>query len=127
MANGLLVKMLLHTKVTRYLEWKCCDASYVLQLQKAGMFSSAKNVIHKVPATDTEVLRTPLLGLFEKQRAGKLYKYLDKVDENDPKTWGAFDLKKATMAEVFKSFNLSDNCIDFLGHSLALHVNDDYL
>ena len=28
MANGLLVKMLLHTKVTRYPEWKCCDASY---------------------------------------------------------------------------------------------------
>ena len=31
MANGLLVKMLLHTKVTRYLEWKCVDASYVYQ------------------------------------------------------------------------------------------------
>ena len=31
MANGKLVKMLLHTKVTRYLEWKCVDASYVLQ------------------------------------------------------------------------------------------------
>lgn len=31
MANGLLVKMLLHTKVTRYLEWKTIDASYVMQ------------------------------------------------------------------------------------------------
>ena len=29
MANGVLVKMLLHTKVTRYLEWKCVDGSYV--------------------------------------------------------------------------------------------------
>ena len=29
MANGNLVKMLLHTKVTRYLEWKCVDGSYV--------------------------------------------------------------------------------------------------
>ena len=29
MANGKLVKMLLHTKVTKYLEWKCLDASYV--------------------------------------------------------------------------------------------------
>lgn len=31
MANGKLVKMLLHTKVTKYLEWKCVDASYVAQ------------------------------------------------------------------------------------------------
>ena len=30
MANGNLVKILLHTKVTRYLEWKCLDGSYVL-------------------------------------------------------------------------------------------------
>ena len=29
MANGKLVKMLLHTKVTKYLEWKCVDAQYV--------------------------------------------------------------------------------------------------
>jgi Rab GDP dissociation inhibitor len=29
MANGKLVKMLLHTKVTKYLEWKCVDSSYV--------------------------------------------------------------------------------------------------
>ena len=31
MADGKLVKMLLHTKVTKYLEWKCVDASYVVQ------------------------------------------------------------------------------------------------
>ena len=31
MADGKLVKMLLHTKVTKYLEWKCVDASYVCQ------------------------------------------------------------------------------------------------
>jgi Rab GDP dissociation inhibitor len=38
MANGLLVKMLLHTKVTRYLEWKTIDASYVMQHQTGGFF-----------------------------------------------------------------------------------------
>lgn len=31
MGDGKLVKMLLHTKVTKYLEWKCIDASYVVQ------------------------------------------------------------------------------------------------
>lgn len=52
MANGLLVKMLLHTKVTRYLEWKTIDCSYVMQHSEAGYFSNASNAIHKVPATD---------------------------------------------------------------------------
>jgi len=31
------------------------------------------------------------------------------------------------MAEIFKHFNLSENCIDFLGHALALHIDDSYL
>jgi len=56
MANGNLVKMLLHTKVTRYLEWKCVDGSYVFQNQKGGLFSSSKAVIHKVPSNDSEAL-----------------------------------------------------------------------
>lgn len=29
MANGILVKMLLKTRVSRYLEWKCIDGTYV--------------------------------------------------------------------------------------------------
>jgi Rab GDP dissociation inhibitor len=31
MANGNLINILLYTKVTRYLEWKCVDGSYVYQ------------------------------------------------------------------------------------------------
>jgi Rab GDP dissociation inhibitor len=127
MANGLLVKMLLHTKVTRYLEWKCCDASYVMQHTKGGMFSSAKTAIHKVPANDTEALKTPLMGLFEKKRARNLYIYLDKIDQADPKTWGDIDLNKQPMSAVFKKFSLDAQTIDFMGHAVALHTNDDYL
>jgi len=64
MANGLLVKMLLYTKVTRYLEWKAIDCSYVMQHTDAGMFSSASNVIHKVPSNETEAVKSSLMGLF---------------------------------------------------------------
>lgn len=52
MADGKLVKMLLHTKVTKYLEWKCVDASYVVQHQAAGWLSAAKYAVCKVPASD---------------------------------------------------------------------------
>ena len=43
---GQLVKILIHTGVTRYLEFKSIEGSYVY---KGGK-------IHKVPATETEAL-----------------------------------------------------------------------
>jgi len=79
MADGKLVKMLLHTKVTRYLEWKCVDASYVLQHQKGGFMSKEKNAIHKVPASASEAFKSPLMGMFEKKRLGNFYSAMDKI------------------------------------------------
>jgi Rab GDP dissociation inhibitor len=127
MANGNLVKILLHTKVTRYLEWKCVDGSYVYQYQKAGLISSAKAVIHKVPANDSEALKSPLMGLWEKKRCRGFYLYIQDVDFNDPKTWKDVDITKAPMREVFKKHKLEDNTIDFLGHAVALYKDDSYL
>jgi len=127
MANGLLVKMLLHTKVTRYLEWKCVDASYVMQHSKGGLLSSASNKIHKVPATDSEALKSPLMGIFEKRNCRNFYLYLDKIDEENPMTWGDMDIKTTPMKEVFAKQKLGDNTIDFLGHAVALHRDDLYL
>lgn len=48
MANGNLVKVLIKTNVSQYLEWKCVDGTFVYQWDKGGFFSSAKGVIHKV-------------------------------------------------------------------------------
>lgn len=77
MACGNLVKILLHTKVTRYLEFKSVDGSYV--------FKGGK--IHKVPATGGEALATPLLGFFEKRNFKNFLQYLAQYDEADPKTY----------------------------------------
>ncbi len=63
MANGKLVKVLLHTDVVKYLEFKAVDGSYVLN----------KGKIHKVPASDMEALQSPLLGFFEKGRARSFF------------------------------------------------------
>ena len=52
------VRILVHTDVTKYLEFKGVDGSFVLN----------KGRVEKVPATDYEALRSPLLGLFEKRR-----------------------------------------------------------
>lgn len=127
MADGNLVKMLLHTKVTKYLEWKCVAASYVCQQKKAGWVSSAKMAVCKVPTTDKEAITSNLLSLFEKKRVINLYKYVDRVDCDDPKTWGKFDLGKHPMKDVYQHYGLEDNSVDFLGHAIALHTSDTYL
>jgi Rab GDP dissociation inhibitor len=127
MAGGNLVKMLLHTKVTRYLEWKCCDASFVLQNKKGGMFSSAKTIISKVPSNDKEALKSDLMGLFEKKRCRNFVLFLDKINKEDKATWGGLDLDKCPMADVFKKFSLEENTIDFIGHALAMESDDSYI
>lgn len=55
MANGQLVKMLLFTEVTRYLDFKVTEGSFVY---KGGK-------IYKVPSTEAEALASSLMGLFE--------------------------------------------------------------
>jgi len=127
MANGILVKMLLHTKVTRYLEWKCVDGSYVVQAQKGGMFSSAKTAVCKVPSNDSEALKSSLMGLFEKKRCRDFYIYCQDLDFANPKTWKDIDINKQPMRDIFKKFKLEENTIDFLGHTVALFSDDRYL
>uniref|UniRef100_A0A1I7YYL0 Rab GDP dissociation inhibitor n=1 Tax=Steinernema glaseri TaxID=37863 RepID=A0A1I7YYL0_9BILA len=53
MANGSLVKLLIHTGVTRYLEFKSIEGSYVY---KGGK-------VFKVPADEMEALSTSLMGI----------------------------------------------------------------
>lgn len=52
MANGLLVKLLIHTGVTRYLEFKSVEGSYVYKQGK----------IAKVPVDQKEALASDLMG-----------------------------------------------------------------
>lgn len=52
MANGLLVKLLIHTGVTRYLEFKSIEGSYVYMGGK----------ISKVPVDQKEALSSDLMG-----------------------------------------------------------------
>jgi len=120
MANGLLVQMLLHTDVTRYLEFKSVEGSYVYR--RGGK-------IYKVPATDTEALTSSLIGLLDKNRARKFFGYVHDYEEANPKTHDGVDTHKAPMKDIIKKFGLdgSPDVVDVVGHALALYTNDDYL
>jgi len=118
MANGQLVKLLVHTGVTRYLEFKSVEGSYV-------MGKGAK--IAKVPADEKEVLSSDLMGLFEKRRFKNFLVFVQDFNEDDPKTWKDVDPNTLTTDELYKKFGLEPNTCDFAGHALSLHRNDDYL
>ncbi|KAF3793977.1 Guanosine nucleotide diphosphate dissociation inhibitor [Nymphaea thermarum] len=116
MANGALVRALIHTDVTKYLSFKAVDGSFVYN----------KGKIYKVPATDVEALKSPLMGLFEKRRARKFFVYVQDYEENNPTTHDGLDLKTVTTKELIEKFGLDENTVDFIGHALALHRDDDY-
>ncbi|EGC37087.1 Rab GDP dissociation inhibitor alpha [Dictyostelium purpureum] len=117
LSSGLLVKMLLHTDVTRYLDFKVVDGSYVYQGGK----------IQKVPSTDKEALSSSLVGLLEKLPLRKFFIYVQNYEENKPETHEGLKLKEMSMSDLFKKFGIKDNLIDFIGHAIALYLDDSYL
>ena len=125
MANGNLVKLLLKTNVSQYLEWKAVDGTFVYQWDKP-MFGKAKGVIYKVPVTSSEALKSDLMGLFEKNRCRKFFQFVADFEEKDPKTHNGVNIK-APFAETVKKFGLETNTVDFIGHAVALYTNDDFL
>jgi len=117
MASGLMVKFLLKTGVTRYLEFQSVQNSYVFKDKK----------IHRVPTTATEVMTSSLMGMFEKRRCRDFTNFIQAYKPEDPKTHEGFDISKQSMTDLYKKFGLDDNTQSFIGHALAIYINDDYL
>lgn len=117
MANGNLVKVLIHTDVTKYLEFKAVDGSYVYVNGK----------VEKVPASDWEALRSSLMGLFEKRRAAKFFGFCQQYSFSDPESWKGYNLTQMTMRTLYTEYGLDAQTIDFIGHAIALHRNDAYM
>jgi Rab GDP dissociation inhibitor len=116
MASGQLVDMLLHTDVTRYLEFKSVSGSYVLRDGK----------VHKVPATEMEAAKSGLMSLFQKRYCKKFFTFIDGFDEKKKETWQGHDMN-APMKDVYTKFGLDAGTTDFIGHSMALYTDDNYI
>ena len=123
MANGRLVKMLVHTDVTRYLDFKLIEGSYVFR---------AGSGIGKVPANGVEALKTGLVGFFQKR---KLKSFLDWLAKFDPGVCALLNWQRfccappsclnaakpsglegvATMAQLFDKYGLDKDSQEFIG------------
>lgn len=117
MANGELTNILIHTDVTRYVDFKQVSGSYV--------FKGGK--IYKVPANDMEAISSPLMGIFEKRRMKKFLEWISSYIEDDNGTHQGLDLDVNTMDEVYYKFGLGNSTKEFIGHAMALWTNDEYL
>jgi len=121
MACGDLVKILLATKVTAYLEFQSVNGSFVAQAEKDKPLT-----IHKVPSTPKEALASALMGMFQKRRFKSFIEWVNDYDPAVPKTH-VLDCNKETSAAVFAYWKLEAETIIFTGHALALYLDDDYL
>ncbi|KAI1205679.1 rab GDP-dissociation inhibitor [Annulohypoxylon truncatum] len=121
MSSGELTNILVSTDVTRYLEFKQVAGSFVQQ------GSGAKAAIAKVPSDAAEALRSPLMGIFEKRRMKSFIEWVGTFDVKDSETHKGLDLSKCTMKDVYDKFGLEVGTRDFVGHAMALYLNDNYL
>merc|ERR1740117_1996212 len=90
------------------------------------MFTSEK-FVHKVPITAEEVFSSPLMSLLEKNRAKNFVQFVMGWNASDPKTCQGFDPQRHAMVQIYEKFGLQQTTIDFIGHAIALHTNDQYL
>uniref|UniRef100_A0AAQ6IC18 Rab GDP dissociation inhibitor n=1 Tax=Anabas testudineus TaxID=64144 RepID=A0AAQ6IC18_ANATE len=117
LATGQLVKILVHTEVTRYLDFKVVEGSYIY---KAGK-------VHKVPATEEDAHASDLMGMFDKRRFKKLLLFALNFDVRNPRTYQDMDPNKTTTRDLFSHFDLGLDVIEFTGHAIALHTSESYL
>jgi len=115
MANGKMVKLLLHTDVTRYLQFKSVDGSYVVKDGK----------VMKVPANEVEALGTSLMGFFEKRRFKDYLVYCTDFDLKKPKTLGKINQNTPTSV-LIKEYDLDVSTQDVIGHALCLYASADW-
>jgi len=116
MANGKLVKLLLHSNVTRYLQFKSVAGSYVLKDKK----------IIKVPATEKEAMASSLMGFFEKMRFRDFLVFCNDYDsKKDPKNQNGIAPNTVT-STLIKKYNLDDTTQDVIGHSLCLYRDETW-
>jgi len=115
MADGKLVKILLHTDVTRYLEFKSVDGSYVMK----------KGKVFKVPSTESEALGSKLLGILEKKRFRDFLMMIVDYDPNDKSTHKGC-APDAPTEVLMEKYSLGQGTRDFVGHALALYRDDSW-
>ncbi|KAF9762550.1 Rab GDP-dissociation inhibitor [Nosema granulosis] len=116
LADSEVVKLVVEHKVDDCVEFINIPGSFIY-----------KDKLHSVPTNETQSLKTGLVGFWEKYSVMKFFwdvrSYATNVTEgkSDAKTF------KNTMREEYDGFGLSESVREFIGHAIALNLDDSYL
>ena len=107
MAGGQLVKVLIHTGVANYMEFKPVDGSFV--------YSSSAAKVCKVPATPEDAMKSSLMSMMEKTRMVQFTLWVSKCKLSDRSTW-----KAGTISKKDLKLDTMTGTSAYLGASLAV-------
>ncbi len=96
LAKGKLVKMIIKTDVSLYLNWKCVDGIYIYQWSEGGWFKNKGAKIIKVPSNDKEALSSSLISMTEKLACKSFFVYVQNFEPEKKETWKKYNLENMT-------------------------------
>jgi Rab GDP dissociation inhibitor len=73
-----------------------------------------------------EAATTGLVGMFQKPKLKSFLEFLAKLEEGQPATYGGLDLARVPMRAVFQKFGLNDTTCEFVGHAMALQLDEKF-
>jgi Rab GDP dissociation inhibitor len=116
LADSDVIKLIVEHKVDECVDFINIPGSFIY-----------KNKLHSVPINETQSLKTGLVGFWEKYSVMKFFwdvrNYGTSVCQGKSHTK---DFKK-TMREEFDEFGLLEDVREFIGHAIALNLDDSYL
>ena len=125
MSNGNLVKLLLKTNVSQYLEWKSVEGTFIYKCKKS-LNENSFGKIERVPSNSFEAFKSDIMNNLEKKLCKNFFTFVQDYDENDKETYEGYDLN-LLFNEIVKKFGLNEDTINFIGHTIALYTDNNYL
>ena len=125
MSNGNLVKLLLKTNVSQYLEWKSVEGTFIYKCKKS-LNENSFGKIERVPSNSFEAFKSDIMNNLEKKLCKNFFTFIQDYDENDKETYEGYDLN-LPFNEIVKKFGLNEDTINFIGHTIALYTDNNYL
>ena len=125
MSNGNLVKLLLKTNVSQYLEWKSVEGTFIYKNNKF-LIDNLSGELYKVPSNSFEAMKSNFMDNLEKKRCQNFFTFVQDYDKNDIETYEGYDLN-IPFKELVKRFELKEDTINFIGHTIALYTDNNYL
>ncbi|KAK6089444.1 hypothetical protein P3W45_001581 [Vairimorpha bombi] len=111
LADSDLVKLILKYGIDETLEFVNIPGSFIY-----------KNKLHSVPTSEAQSLKTGLVGLWEKYSVMRFFWDVKKYGQN-PDNYEFTN----TMNEEFDKYGISKDVREFIGHAIALNLDDTYL